>query len=115
VDTAYLVVTVLATVATGAVAAADLARAEFVLTNSASVGVPESWLTTLGLLKAAGATGLAVGLVGAPARRYRGSTGAHAVLRRAIVTHVRAHNHDVLFPATYLALAASSLALSLAA
>ncbi len=47
-DTAYVLVTVLTILATGAIAAADLARAEFVLANSAGVGVPESWLTTSG-------------------------------------------------------------------
>lgn len=113
-DTAYVVVTVLAIVATGAIAAADLARAEFVLTNSASVGVPESWLTALGLLKAAGATGLALGLVGVPLVGTAAALGLTLFFVGAIVTHLRAHNHDLLFPAAYLTLAASTLALSLA-
>ncbi len=114
-DTAYVVVTVLAIVATGAIAAADFARAEFVLANAASVGVPESWLTPLGLLKAAGATGLALGLVGLSLVGTTAALGLTLFFVGAIVTHLRAHNLDLLFPAAYLALAASSLALSLAA
>jgi len=113
-DTAYVVVTVLTILATGAIAAADLARAEFVLANSAGVGVPESWLTTLGMLKAAGAAGLALGLVGMPLIGTAAALGLTLFFVGAIVTHLRAHNHDLVFPAAYLALAVSSLALSLA-
>jgi hypothetical protein len=114
-DTAYVVVTMLAIVATGSIAAADLARAEFVLTNSDTVGVPESWLTTLGLLKAAGAAGLALGLIGVPLVGTTAALGLTLFFVGAIATHLRAHNHDLLFPGVYLALAVGSLVLSLAA
>lgn len=114
-DTAYVIVTVVAIVTTGSIAAADLARAEFVLANSASVGVPESWLTTLGALKAAGAAGLAAGLVGVPVVGTAAAFGLTLFFVGAIATHLRAHNHDPLFPGAYLALAFGSLVLSLAA
>jgi hypothetical protein len=113
-DTAS-VVTLLAIVATGSIAATDLARAEFVLTNSAAVGGPESWLTTLGLLKAAGAVRLAFGVAGVPLGGTAAALGLTLFFVGAIVTHVQAHNHDPLFPGAYLALAFGSLVLWLAA
>ena len=60
--TAYVVVSVLAAVTNGFVATLDFVRNKQVLTNMAKVGVPESWLPVLGVLKAAGALGLLVGL-----------------------------------------------------
>jgi DoxX-like family len=114
VSTAYVVVTIVGILATGAIAAADFARAPFVVSNSASVGVPESWLTTLGLLKAAGAAGLALGLAGVPLVGSAAALGLSFFFVGAIVTHLRAHNHDLLFPAAYLVLAVSSLVLSIA-
>ena len=87
---AYVAVTVLAIVATGAIAAADLMRAEFVLTNSANVGVPESWLTPLGLVKAAGAAGLVLGLAGVPLIGTAAALGLTLFFVGAIVTHLRA-------------------------
>ena len=60
---AYVVVTLVAVAALAFMGTADLVRADFVLANSASVNVPESWLTVLGLLKAIGAVGLLVGLL----------------------------------------------------
>ena len=60
--TAYDVVSVLLAVALAASAALDFARYEQVLINMAKAGVPESWLTMLGALKAAGALGLLVGI-----------------------------------------------------
>jgi DoxX-like family len=62
---AYLIVTA-ATIAANAVAAiADFARAKQVLANAAELGIPESWIPPLGALKAAGAVGLLLGLLGA--------------------------------------------------
>jgi hypothetical protein len=60
--TAYVVVSVLLAVALAASAALDFARYKQVLINMAKAGVPESWLTMLGALKAAGALGLLVGI-----------------------------------------------------
>jgi hypothetical protein len=113
-STAHVVVTVLAIAANGTIAAADLARAEFVLTNSANVGVPVSWLTPLGLLKAAGAVGLAIGLAGAPLIGTAAALGLALFFVGAIVTHLRAGDHSLGFPLAFLALAVGSLVLSLA-
>lgn len=108
---AYVVVTIIAIAATAFIATADLMRAEFVLDNSASVGVPESWLTTLGLLKAAGAAGLLLGLVGVPIVGAAAAIGLILFFVGAVITHLRADNHALGFPVAYLLLAASSLAL----
>jgi DoxX-like family len=111
---AHVVVTVAAIAANGFMAVADLGRARFVLANSASVGVPESWLTPLGLAKGAGAVGLAIGLAGIEPVGAAAALGLVLFFVGAIVTHVRADNLDLAFPAGYLALAAGSLALGLA-
>jgi hypothetical protein len=113
-STTYVVVTVLAIAANGAIAAADLVRAEFVLTNSANVGVPASWLTPLGLLKAAGAAGLALGLAGAPLVGTAAALGLTLFFVGAIVTHLRAGDRALGFPLAFLALAVASLVTSLA-
>ena len=62
--TAYVVITITTIVATAYAAGAEFFRAGFVLNNMAEVHVDEAWLRSLGALKAAGAIGLLVGLVG---------------------------------------------------
>lgn len=111
---AYVLVTIAAIVANAFIAGADLARAEFVLTNSASVGVPESWLSALGILKACGAAGLLLGLIGLPLIGAAAALGLALFFTGALVTHLRARNYAVGFPALYLLLAISSLVLYLA-
>ncbi len=113
-STAHVVVTVVAIAATTAIALADLVRAEFVLANSASVGVPESWLAPLGALKGAGAVGLALGLAGVPAVGEAAALGLTLFFVGAVATHLRARNYALGFPLAYLALAVSSLLLGLA-
>jgi hypothetical protein len=110
---AYIVVTAAAIAANAAMAAADLARAEFVLANSASVGVPRSWLTPLGLLKLAGAAGLLLGLAGVPFVGTAAAAGLTLFFVGAVLTHLRARNHALAFPGAYLLLAVSSLVLGL--
>ena len=62
----YMVVTILAAAANIFSAALDFIRYKPILINMAKVGVAESWITTLGILKGAGALGLLIG-VGVPA------------------------------------------------
>ena len=114
-EVALVVVTLATIAATASVAVADLVRAEFVMTNSAKVGVPASWLTSLGLLKAAGAAGLALGLVGVPAVGVAAATGLTLFFVGAVVTHLRAGDHALAFPIGFLLLAVSSLVLQVAA
>lgn len=102
-------VTLATVAANGFIAACDLTRAPFVLANSAGVGVPRSWLTPLGLLKGAGAAGLLLGLLGVPLVGVAAGVGLTLFFVGAIVTHLRARNYDLAFPALYLVLAVASL------
>ena len=60
--TTYIVVTILAAAANIFSATLDFIRYKPILINMAKVGVSESWITTLGILKAAGALGLLIGI-----------------------------------------------------
>ncbi|MDF2977159.1 MAG: DoxX family protein [Actinomycetospora sp.] len=111
---AHVGVTVVAILANAFAAAADFTRAQFVLDNSASVGVPLSWLPPLGLLKAAGAAGLLLGLLGVPVIGTAAATGLVLFFVGALVTHLRAGDHSasLAFPASFLLLALAALASS---
>jgi hypothetical protein len=113
--TAYVLVTVLTILANAWAAFADFARAEFVLANAAAVRVPLSWLPVLGILKAAGAAGLLLGLVGL---RYLGIAAAFGLVLYfvgAVAVHVRTQEYrKITFPGGFLALASASLALAIA-
>ncbi|CAG7616259.1 DoxX family protein [Actinacidiphila bryophytorum] len=120
-DVAYVVVTAVTIAANAAIAAADLARAGFVLANSAEVGVPQPWLPRLAALKAAGAAGLAVGLLGTDATYPAGAVGVAAAAglvlfyAGALAAHTRARVfYNLAFPGGYFALAVASLVLALA-
>jgi len=111
-----LVVTVVSVtaLANAAIAAADMARAKFVLANSAQVGVPETWLPGLAFLKGAGALGLFAGLLGPTAVGIAAATGLLLFYTGAVLAHVRARVfHNIAFPGAYLVSAAASLALML--
>ncbi|GAA5131065.1 DoxX family protein [Pseudonocardia adelaidensis] len=112
-QTAYLIVTVLTVVANLAIALADVLRARFVLANSESVGVPESWLVPLGLVKAAGAAGLLLGLAGVPLIGTAAAAGLVLFFVGAVLTHLRACNYALAFPGAFLALAVAAFVLSL--
>jgi hypothetical protein len=58
----YIVVAILAAAANIFSATLDFIRYKPILINMAKVGVSESWITTLGVLKAAGALGLVIGI-----------------------------------------------------
>jgi S1-C subfamily serine protease len=92
--------------------AADVARYHRVLTAMAKANVPESWLTTLAALKAAGALGLLVGigvpLIGtstaaisttAAAIGTAAAVGVISFFVGALITHLRARDPS-LAPAT---------------
>jgi len=77
---------------------------------AAAVGVPESWLTPLGLVKGLGALGIIVGLLGVPVLGAMAAGGLTAFFIGAVVTHLRAHNYLLHFPIAYLLLSLFSLA-----
>jgi hypothetical protein len=112
--TAYIVVTVITILVNAGIVLADLARAKFVLTTSAEVGLPASWLPRLATLKAAGAAGLLVGLLGVHSIGIASAIGLTAFFVCAIGAHLRARVfYNIAFPGTYLALAVGSLTLAI--
>jgi hypothetical protein len=115
VTTLTLVITVVTAVANIGIAVADLARAPFVLANSAEVGVAASWIPPLALCKAAGGVGLLVGLVGPPQIGLAAATGLVLFFLGAVAIHVKTRVlHNLAFPLAYLALAVTTLVLSTA-
>lgn len=108
VETLIVVITI---VANAAMAVGDLVGARFVLANSDEVGVPRTWVPTLGLLKGAGAVGLLVGLVAFPPLGVAAAIGLIAFFVGAVITHVRAQVfYNIAFPTGFLVLAVLSLA-----
>jgi DoxX-like protein len=90
--------------------AAKIARARFVLRNSAEVGVSAKWLPYLATLEAAGAVGLAAGLLGRPGIGLAAAIGLVLFFLGAVGAHVRARVwHNIAFPVVFLALAVASL------
>ncbi|HEU0115996.1 MAG TPA: DoxX family protein [Thermomicrobiales bacterium] len=109
---AYVAITLLAVAANGFAAAADFAGYQQVAVNMQKAGVPLSWMTPLGALKAAGALGLLVGIVLPPIGIAAG-VGLVLFFIGAIVTHLRVHCYAFAFPLAFLTLAAAALALRL--
>ncbi|OBH20244.1 DoxX family protein [Mycolicibacter terrae] len=115
VSTVYLAVITVTAVVTIAIAIADFIPAQFVLANSAQVGVPRSWLPLLGGLKLAGGAGLVIGLAGVAWIGVAAAAGLVAFFIGAVVTHLRAGVlYNIGFPAAYLALSTASLMMLLA-
>ncbi|MFB6551912.1 DoxX family protein [Streptomyces sp. NPDC056405] len=111
--TVYVIVTVVAIVANAGIAVADLMGARFVLANSAEVEVPASWIPGLAVLKAAGAAGLLIGLLGVRPLGIAAAVGLVLFFVGAVVAHVRTRVfHNIAFPAGYLALNTATLVLA---
>ena len=82
-------------------AACDFIRYEKVSIAMAKAGVPESWMTTLGVLKTAGALGLLVG-IDVPVIGIAAAVGLIVFFVGAIITHLRGRDYSLgpamLFP-----------------
>jgi hypothetical protein len=79
------------------------------------VGVRRSWLLPLAVLKAAGAAGLVVGLLGVRLLGIAAAIGLVLFFTGALATHVRARvYHNIAVPGAYLAPAAASAAIAIA-
>ncbi|TDD08452.1 DoxX family protein [Nonomuraea deserti] len=112
---AYALVTVLTIAVNAWAATADFMKAGFVLANSAGLGISQSWLPLLGALKAAGAAGLLLGLLGVPFAGIAAAAGLVLFFVGAVVAHVRARVYaSIVIPGGFLALAVASLGLALA-
>jgi hypothetical protein len=112
--TAYVVVTLVAIAASTFVAVANFMRLKFVLITAAKVGVPESWMPMLGILNAAGALGLLVGLIGVPLIGTASAVGLILYFVGAIITHLRVRDYSIGPAAAFLLLAVAALVLGLA-
>jgi len=111
--TAYIVVTLLAAAANIFSATLDFIRFKPILINMARVGVSESWITTLGTLKAAGALGLLVGIA-MPLIGVAAAGGLVLFFVGAIVTHLRARDYSFGLAVVFLLLAVAALVLRVA-
>src|SRR5438874_3914718 len=109
---AYLIVTLLAAAANIFSATLDFIRYKQILINMQKVGVPESWITILGILKAAGALGLLVG-IGVPAIGIAAAIGLVLFFVAAIITHLRARDYSFGLAVIFLLLAVAALILRL--
>ena len=78
----------------------------------AKAGVPESWMTTLGILKAAGAVGLLVG-IGVPVIGMAAAIGLIVFFVGAIITHLRGRDYSLGPAFVFLLLAVAALAFRL--
>ncbi|SMC53225.1 DoxX-like family protein [Lentzea albidocapillata] len=93
-----------------AAATADLASAEFVRDNAKKLDLPPGWILPLGVLKAAGALGLAAGLAGVPHVGVAAAGGLTLFFVGAVALHVRRKAlRDIAYPAVFLGFAAASL------
>jgi DoxX-like protein len=85
---AYVIATVAAATANIYAAANDFIRPKWLLGNMNKLGVPESWLPILGVLKAAGALGLLIGLR-VPLIGIAAAAGLTLFFIGAVITHLR--------------------------
>ena len=106
----YIVVTIVAAAANIFSATLDFIRYKPILINMAKVGVSESWITTLGILKAAGALGLLIG-IGVPAVGIAAAAGLVLFFIAAIIIHLRGHDHSFGLAIMFLLLAIAALGL----
>ena len=109
----YIVVTILAVAANIFSATLDFIRYQPILINMAKVGVSESWITTLGILKAAGALGLLIG-IGVPAVGIAAAAGLVLFFIGAINTHLRGHDYSFGLAIVFLLLAIAALGVRVA-
>ena len=125
--TAYAVVGALLAAYLAFSVTADFARYHRVLTAMAKANVPESRLTTLATIKAAGALGLLVG-IGVPlsgttsagissiaaAIGTAATVGVILFFVGALITHLRARDYSLAPATVFLLLAVATLVLGLA-
>src|SRR6266498_4709208 len=100
---AYVVVTLLAAAANIFSATLDFIRYKQILINMAKTGVSESWITILGVLKAAGALGLLVG-IRVPLIGTAAAVGLVLFFVGAIITYLRARDSSFGLAVVFLLL-----------
>jgi hypothetical protein len=112
--TAFLIVTALAAAANIFSATCDFVRYKQVSIAMAKAGVPESWMTALGIIKAVGALALLVG-IGVPLIGMAAGIGLTLFFVGAIFTHLRVGDYSLGPALVFLSLAVAALVLRLTA
>ena len=109
----YIIITLITVAVNAAAAIATFARAKFVVDNLGEINLPESWIPRFAALQAAGAIGLALGLVGVPIVGVAAALGLVLFFIVAVVVHLRARDyHSLPSPVLFLVLAAATLVLT---
>jgi hypothetical protein len=112
IETVLSIGTITCIAANLAIVTADVLKASFVVANSSEVGLPSWAIPYLATLKAAGAFGLIVGILGVHALGLTAAIGLTLFYVGAITAHVRARVwYNIAFPGTYLLLAVVALIL----
>lgn len=109
---AYMAITLLTAAVNIFSAGCDFVRYKQVSVAMARAGVPDSWMTTLGALKAAGALGLLVGIA-VPIIGTAAAIGLVLFFVAAIIVHLRAHDYTFGLAVVFLLLAVTSLVIGL--
>ncbi|WP_290863897.1 DoxX family protein [Hamadaea sp.] len=105
---AYVTLTLLAVVANGFSATLDFARYKQVVVVMERGRVPLSWMTPLGVLKAAGALGLLAGF-GYPPLGVAAAAGLVLFFVAAFVAHFRVRDFALGLHHLYLAISVAAL------
>jgi len=111
---AYIIITAVAAAANVYTAANDFIRPKWLLGNMKHLGVPESSLPILGILKAAGALGLLIG-IGVPLIGVLAAVGLTLFFIAALIMHVRAHDLSLGYgvPVIFLVVVVAALVLGI--
>jgi hypothetical protein len=118
INTAYVIVVLLAVSTNGFSGVAALLHFKPILPGMTQAAVPESWLTfPIGTLKTAGAAGLLIGLFGVPFIGTAAAIGLILFFVCALYTHIRAHDYSLQFGLAngFLLLNVATLVLGLSA
>jgi DoxX-like protein len=111
---AYIIATIVAAAANIYAAANDFIRPKWLLGNMNELGVPESSLPIMGVLKAAGALGLLIG-IGVPLIGIAAAAGLTLFFVGAVITHLRARDLSLGngVPVTFLVVVVAALVLGI--
>jgi DoxX-like family len=104
----YLVITILAALATGYAASLNFVGAESVKVVADRVRVSRGWMVPLGTLLASGAVGLLAGLA-VPALGTAAAVGLVLYFICAVTAHLRVRDRQIGGPVFFLLLAAAAL------
>jgi hypothetical protein len=110
---AYVTVTVLASVFTGAAAVTYLIGHEYPKKQADMKRIPRSWVPVLGLLLAAGSLGLLTGFA-VPVVGTLAAAGLVLYFVGAFVAHLRVGSRQLVGPAVFFVTVAAALVLNLA-